>query len=265
MRTTRLVRVKRRVVVRVPVRDKRVVKGKRRTVVVKRRRTVTRLVKVRRPVTETRYRTVPVPAERTCRVVPGAERRGSDPRAGSDLVLITEEDWLQPQCAGEGSFQTWRWDRGAGVMRHLDSWWTEKGNVGSDGRRETAATCSSHWFDQRGGFVTVGWYDQGTRVLDVRDPADIKQVGWAIGGTQVAAYWSPTDPSGQTLYSLDMVGGQVNVYRFARPMSEPAQTRAVALGDAAVARVDWERITGGAKTGFDGRFRRLCRVLLRSL
>lgn len=101
-------------------------------------------------------------------------------------------------------------------------------------------------------------------MLDVRDPADIKQVGWAIGGTQVAAYWAPTDPSGQTLYSLDMVGGQLNVYRFARPMSAPAQTRAVALGDAAVARVDWERITGGAKTGFDGHFRRLCRVLLRS-
>jgi len=40
--------------------------------------------------------------------------------------------------------------------------------------------CSAHYFDERDGIVAQGWYQQGTRFLDVSDPTDIRQIGYFI-------------------------------------------------------------------------------------
>jgi hypothetical protein len=224
-------------------------------------RWVVRWKKVTRTVVRTKTRRVPTSHEE-CATAPGTHTSTVNPNAGSQVVLVTEEDWLQPQCAGEGSFQTWRWVPGTGTLKHLDSWWTEAGNVGTDGRRETAATCSSHWFDQRGGFAAVGWYDQGVRLLDVRNPMDIKQVGWAVGGTEVAAYFSPTDPSGQTVYTLDMVGGTIDVWKFARPMTSPKNTRPITVPQRVVNQIDIQRLLGAQRTRVDPHWGPVCRLPL---
>ena len=36
--------------------------------------------------------------------------------------------------------------------------------------------------EQGAGFIAQGWYQQGMRILDVRDPMNIKQVGYFFAG-----------------------------------------------------------------------------------
>ncbi len=51
--------------------------------------------------------------------------------------------------------------------------------------------CSAHWFTMNKGIVAHGWYGQGTRILDVRDPRNPIQVGYfrAEDANTSAAYW----------------------------------------------------------------------------
>src|SRR4029079_12879171 len=57
--------------------------------------------------------------------------------------------------------------------------------------------------------VANAWYEDGMRLLDVRDPSNIKQVGYWIPakGETWSALFAPNDPTGQTVYSLDFVRG----------------------------------------------------------
>jgi uncharacterized repeat protein (TIGR01451 family) len=126
---------------------------------------------------------------------------GADPSAESDTVLVTEEDYTRPTCEGAGQFETWRIG-GDGVLRNLDSFVVEV-----DPSRTTL--CSAHYFDERGGLVAQGWYEAGTRFLDVTDPSDIRQVGYWIPQKNVTwgAYYPPTDPTGSVVYALDNTRG----------------------------------------------------------
>ena len=130
---------------------------------------------------------------------------GSD----SDVLVITEEDYSRPTCEGAGSVQTWR--RGVdNVIRNLDAWPVE-----IDPARTTL--CSAHYFDEDGGLLAQGWYEQGTRFLDVTDPTDIREVGYWIPQKNVTwgALFSPTDPQRETVYSLDHPRG-IDVLRIDR-------------------------------------------------
>lgn len=143
----------------------------------------------------------------------GALPIGADPAADSDVVAITEEDYNRPTCAGAGSFETWRID--AALLHPLDKW-----DVEVDPNRQTL--CSAHYFDERGGLVAQGWYEQGIRFLDVSDPRDIRQVGYFIPQKTLAwgALYVPTDPSGEIVYGLDNLRG-IDVLRFDRPDPPP--------------------------------------------
>jgi hypothetical protein len=76
--------------------------------------------------------------------------------------------------------------------------WTPEGQPGSTG-------CdSSHWFKDNGqGILAQAFYSQGTRILDIRDPRNIKQVGWYNVADQTgqarndtwAAYWYDPNPT----------------------------------------------------------------------
>jgi hypothetical protein len=126
---------------------------------------------------------------------------GSNPAAESDVVLVTEEDYNRPACEGAGQFETWRIG-GDNLLRNLDSFVIEV-----DPSR--AGLCSAHYFDERGGLVAQGWYEGGTRFLDVTNPSDIKQVGYWIPAKNVTwgAYYAPTDPAGEIVYALDNARG----------------------------------------------------------
>lgn len=132
------------------------------------------------------------------------------------LVAITEEDYNRPTCKGAGSFQTW------GIVGKrlalLDMFTTELDNlVQGKGWAPVTGLCSAHYFDERSGLVAVGWYEEGTRFLDVRDPAGIRQVGYWVPtkGETWAVYFPPTDRSGEIVYSLDFARG-IDVLRFDR-------------------------------------------------
>jgi hypothetical protein len=146
-------------------------------------------------------------------ILHNSQRRG-------DTLLITEEDYIDTDevppggCRGQGKFETWGLSQlSSGNITPLGTWETELNGMFTGGAVDSKApvtvNCSSHWFDAKSGIAAVGWYEQGVRFLDYRTPTDIKQVGYYIpaNGSTWAAYWSPTDPNGEIVYTADAYRG----------------------------------------------------------
>ena len=146
-------------------------------------------------------------------ILHNSQRRGK-------TLLVTEEDYIDTDevppggCRGQGKFETW--DISGlrnGAITPSDTWETELNGMFTGGSVDSKApvtvNCSSHWFDAKSGVAAVGWYEQGVRFLDYRKPNDIKQVGYYIpaNGSTWAAYWSPTDPNGEIVYTADAYRG----------------------------------------------------------
>ena len=151
-------------------------------------------------------------------ILHNSQRRGN-------TLLITEEDYIDTDevppggCRGQGKVETWDLSQlGKGKITPLGTWETELNGMFTSGAVDSKApvtvNCSSHWFDAKDGIATVGWYEQGVRFLDHRSPAAISQVGYYIpaNGSTWAAYWSPTDPRGEVVYTADAYRG-VDVLR----------------------------------------------------
>jgi hypothetical protein len=169
--------------------------------------------------------------QRTSLNVTGTGTKPAKTRLGS-LLAITEEDYLHPTCEGQGSSQTWRISDelnsdGTIKLKLLDTWTTELNDLSSaEGRAPVTGNCSAHWFDESGGILAQGWYDQGVRFLDVRTPGDIKQVAYyATAGTFWAAYFAPTDSTRQTVYALDTAGGIDVLHLDRSTIPEPEKTK----------------------------------------
>ena len=118
-----------------------------------------------------------------------------DGRKG-DLLLATEEV-TGASCSGSGKFATYDLRgtyQGQGFrniaathfrMKQVSTWTPEHapGAPGCD---------SAHYFQDRGdGLLSMAFYGQGTRFLDVRDPRHIRQVGYyrPSNANTWAAYW----------------------------------------------------------------------------
>jgi hypothetical protein len=175
------------------------------------------------------------------------------------LVAITEEDYNRPTCKGAGSFQTW------GIagkrLALLDMFTTELDNlVQGRGWAPVTGLCSAHYFDERQGLVAGGWYEEGTRFLDVRDPAGIRQVGYWVPtkGETWSVLFAPTDPKSEIVYALDFARG-IDVLRIDR---DDMRVRSAPV------RRSWLRSprgTGTARTGMSTRtdFGFVCRTATR--
>lgn len=154
-----------------------------------------------------------------------AQEPGKTYPAGGDSPLfgITEEDYNRPTCAGAGSFQTWgltaaTTSTGAAKLVLLDMFTTElESLVKGTGWAPATGLCSAHYFDYRDGIVAQGWYEEGTRFLDVRDPTDVRQVGYWVPakGETWSVVYPPTDPTGEIVYALDFARG-IDVLRLDR-------------------------------------------------
>jgi hypothetical protein len=148
----------------------------------------------------------------------------------SSTLLVTEEDYIdtdeeQPgSCNGQGKFETWKIVNTIGAMKPLDTWQTELDGFltggGADSKAPVTINCSSHWFDYRSGVAAVGWYEQGVRFLDVRNPKNIRQIGYYLpaDGSTWAAYWVPT--ATDLVYTADVTRG-LDVIRITNA-SDPA-------------------------------------------
>ena len=88
---------------------------------------------------------------------------------------------------------------------------------GRDRPAPRTALCSAHYFDEAGGLLAQGWYEQGTRFLDVTKPEKIRQVGFWIPQKNVTwgAVYPITDPSRSVVYALDFARG-IDVLRVDR-------------------------------------------------
>jgi hypothetical protein len=146
-------------------------------------------------------------------ILHNSQRRGK-------TLLITEEDYIDTDevppggCRGQGKFETWDISGlKTGAITPQDTWETELNGMFTGGAVDSKApvtvNCSSHWFDAKNNVAAVGWYEQGVRFLSYRTPTDIQQVGYYIpaNGSTWAAYWSPTDPNGEVVYTADAYRG----------------------------------------------------------
>ncbi len=156
--------------------------------------------------------------------------------ANGNVALVTEEDYDSPTCDAdgsleEGSFSTWYIPTldaasypqdasglkpDAGTITPLDRYNTTV--IGTDVRTPAGAFCSGHWFDfHQDGFVAQGFYQQGLRLLDVRDATDIKEIGYFYAGASEVwdAYWVPerdengvaTGEKTNLVYTADLIRG----------------------------------------------------------
>ena len=151
-------------------------------------------------------------------ILHNSQRRGK-------TLLVTEEDYIDTDetppggCRGQGKFETWDASHlSKNGITPQDTWETELNGMFTSGAVDSKApvtvNCSSHWFDAKAAIAAVGWYEQGVRFLDYGTPTDIRQVGYYIpaNGSTWAAYWSPTDPTGEIVYTADAYRG-VDVLR----------------------------------------------------
>ena len=149
--------------------------------------------------------------------------------ANGNVLLVTEEDYEQPDCSKAGSFQTWwikRLDGTPDAIVPLDK--VELADLGTF-PLPAGAFCSAHWFDfHPSGIVAAGFYGGGTQFLDVRNPRDITSYGHATWGASEVwdAYWAPVYNKSGTMtgkktnlaYSVDLARG-IDVYRVDLPGS----------------------------------------------
>jgi hypothetical protein len=199
--------------------------------------------------------------------LPYVQKPGQTYPAGGDSPVfgIVEEDYTRPTCQGAGSFQTWgatdkKTSTGAQELDMLDQYSTElnKLTTNQSGWAPVDGLCSAHYFDYRDGIVAGGWYEEGTRFLDVRDPTNIKQIGYWVpskGETWSVAF-APTDPKGEIVYALDYTRG-IDVLRLDRSDLRPRQApvrRSWLLGARGNRRA-------AQRTSQPGRFGWVCRLL----
>ena len=173
------------------------------------------------------------------------EEKGVRP---GETVLITEEDiWSRASqgttkggCETQGSFQTWQVKQlkatgeDESTVKPLDSYTTEF-NEADRGRRRRGDGPDP---DERLLLVALlrrarrpgrdRWYEQGTRLLDVRDPKNIKEVGYFMAPDSVvwASYFSRTDPS--VIYVMDHQRG-IDVLRVTPSAQAGKKVRARAV------------------------------------
>lgn len=149
-------------------------------------------------------------------------------RSSAQTLLVTEEDYVDTKetppggCRGQGKFQTWDVS-GAAAGRPMtlqNQWKTEVQGTPfvSGNKAPVTVNCSSHWFEVDKGVAAVGWYEQGTRLLDVRNPKKITQIGYWLPPNAVTwgAYWITDD----LVYTAD-VGRGIDVLRVNRKAAAP--------------------------------------------
>lgn len=145
------------------------------------------------------------------------------PRNGKDRWAVSTGETCcgAEQCdettsAGITTWDTTGWKK-THTLKEVDTWTAYNGTY-TDGGPVVSGPfgCSSHWFTthptwHNGGLIAAGWYNSGTRFLEVADNGKIEQVGYFLpnGGGTSGAYWI-TD---RIVYAVDYQRG-FDVLRF---------------------------------------------------
>ena len=162
-----------------------------------------------------------------------AFRAGAPPSlANGNVLLVTEEDYANDgeelACDQAGTIQTWYVPSltaatasptkpSSGNIRPLDIS-NLPAQFGGGASTPVGGFCSAHWFDtHQSGILAQGYYQQGLRFVDVRDPRNIKQYGYFTGGLSEVwdANWVPQRDAGgvdtgrktNIVYGIDFAHG----------------------------------------------------------
>lgn len=134
------------------------------------------------------------------------------PNGGKDRFVLVGGETGGGGCADEeaGAFMTFdttNWAR-TKKFRMVDEY-RPPDSLPTEGGFPTSTYCT-HWFTTRpgyrnGGLVGMGWYEHGTRFLNVSPKGRIEEKGWFIpaGTSASAAYWVSKD----VLYLIDYQRG----------------------------------------------------------
>jgi hypothetical protein len=130
--------------------------------------------------------------------------RGDDRYRKGELLLMTEEDFgptvgsAENACRDRGQFsiaslkgsyngEAWRSTPANKFRLNVVGTWNpylKEGSRPQGGPYNPLANfCSAHYFDVDGSTVSYAWYGEGTRFLDISDPANPRQI----------AYWRPAN------------------------------------------------------------------------
>ena len=126
--------------------------------------------------------------------------RGDDRYRKGELLLATEEDFgpAAEGCRNQGQFtiaslkgsyngEAWQLDAGEPVPpaggREVVRRTRRRAHAPRPAVPPLANFCSAHYFDVDDSLVTYAWYGEGTRFLDISNPANPRQF----------AYWRPDD------------------------------------------------------------------------
>jgi hypothetical protein len=147
------------------------------------------------------------------------------PKAKDKFVLVGGESWAptngNAQCTEDRNQGFSTWDatqyKKTHTLTRIDVWKGYNGTMNDGGSVLNAPFgCSSHWFDyhdkfKNGGLVAIGWYSNGTRILNVDKKGKIEEAGWFIpaAGAVSAAYWVDNE----YVYSIDYQRG-IDVLRY---------------------------------------------------
>ena len=155
------------------------------------------------------------------------------PRGGADRWLLVGGETADIACSSKdaGAFMTW--DTAAlkrtGKLKMVDEY-RAPDTLPTEGGSPVETFCS-HWFTTRpgysgGGLVAAGWYEHGTRFLQVGRDGKIREKGWFIpaGTTASGAYWVTKD----ILYVLDYQRG-IDILRWHDEVGKGASTRGATI------------------------------------
>lgn len=140
------------------------------------------------------------------------------PRKMKDDFLLVGGETIGPSCTGKESAAFMTWDARNWRRKHRFSMIDEyRVSNGAPVEGDAAADLyCGHWFSthptyRNGGLVSVGWYEHGTRFLDVSRKGKIKEVGYflPLAGSTSAAYWV----SDRIVYAVDYNRG-LDILRF---------------------------------------------------
>jgi hypothetical protein len=175
--------------------------------------------------------------------------QGDERYRKGELLLATEEDFgpAEEACENRGKFtisslegsfggEAWRSTPENPFRLKVVGSWSPAGEEGSrpvgGPYHPLANFCSAHYFDVDGSTVTYAWYGEGTRFLDVSDPANPTQF----------AYWRPDDGivwasymHNGYVYTADRTRG-VDVLRLTSGARAAASARRAVAAPAASAR-----------------------------
>lgn len=144
------------------------------------------------------------------------------PNRGSDrFFLVQGETPTSTTCDEDsGAFMTWdtRGYRKTRSFRLVDEFRVPNGTFVDGNPPVNGLGCTAMWFQEHpefrdGGLVASGFFEHGTRFLEVSPKGQISEVGYFLpaGGETIATYWI-TD---EIVYAIDTTRG-IDILRFDR-------------------------------------------------